>query len=484
MTDVVFYIILLSYGFCLGILALYAALQLYLSQRALKYSHPKLPQIGADHWPSVTVQLPVYNEKYVVERLLISVFALDYPRDQLEIQILDDSTDETSLIIERICKENGRDGIAVKHLRRHERLGFKAGALAWGLERATGAFIAIFDADFCPPPEFLRETIPYFKDAEVALVQTRWGHSNPDDNLLTQLQAFGLDAHFGVEQRGRFAAGVYFNFNGTAGIWRKTAIAAAGGWQADTLTEDLDLSYRAQKLGWKFVYVHSVIAPAELPADIWAIAGQQFRWTKGAAQNARKHLPALLSTGHLPFTLRLHSLVHLGNSTVFVIMFLSVLLSVALFLHVVQKPASILWLQMGWIFMPTLGMLGVAYYRGQVRSDSKFLLRYLMFLSFYMGLSLRIAKAVAEGYILKGGYFNRTPKGRVERNTYRKAHLVGIFMWPEALFSLIFMLLSVWSIYTALWGFTPLFLMLSIGFGTVSGYSLKRFKPLGAQERY
>ncbi|HSF04154.1 MAG TPA: glycosyltransferase [Methylomirabilota bacterium] len=242
-------------------------------------------------WPSVTVQLPIYNERYVAHRLLSAVGALDYPPDRLEIQILDDSTDDTAAIVADTARALTARGLTIVHIHRRERTGFKAGALAAGLKEARGEFIAIFDADFVPPSEFLRMTVPHFVDGRVAVVQTRWGHLNRDFSLLTIAQALGIDGHFGVEQAARCASNLFLNFNGTAGVWRRAAIEDAGGWTHDTLTEDLDLSYRAQLRGWRIAYRPELVCPAELPVLVTGFKSQQRRWAKGSIQTALKLLP-------------------------------------------------------------------------------------------------------------------------------------------------------------------------------------------------
>jgi cellulose synthase/poly-beta-1,6-N-acetylglucosamine synthase-like glycosyltransferase len=284
------------------------------------------PPAPPPDWPAVTVQLPVYNERYVVRRLLEAVVALDYPRDRLEIQVLDDSTDDTTAIVMEAVAAVRARGLSVLHLHRREREGFKAGALAAGLKEARGEFIAIFDADFVPPPSFLLAAIPHFADPRVGVVQARWGHLNRDFSLLTLAQALGIDGHFGVEQPARCWSGLYLNFNGTAGVWRRATIEDAGGWTHDTLTEDLDLSYRAQLRGWCIAYRPELVCPAELPALITGFKSQQRRWAKGSMQTARKLLPAILRSPGSAWV-KYQAAVHLTYYAIHPLMLLVVLLS-------------------------------------------------------------------------------------------------------------------------------------------------------------
>src|SRR5207253_21949 len=261
-------------------------------------------------WPPVTVQLPLYNERYVARRLLQAAANLDYPSDKLEIQVLDDSTDDTKGIVAEMVQRLQALGVDIVHMLRVERTGFKAGALAAGLEKARGEFVAIFDADFVPPSDFLRRTIPYFAESRVGVVQTRWGHLNQDFSLLTRAQSLGIDGHFGVEQTARCGGHLLLNFNGTAGIWRRSAIEDAGGWAHDTLTEDLDLSYRAQLRQWQILYVPEIVCPAELPVVISGFKSQQRRWAKGSIQTAVKLLPLVLSS-ELSLWTKYQAFVHL-----------------------------------------------------------------------------------------------------------------------------------------------------------------------------
>ncbi len=333
--------ILILYGLLMAILSIYslhAYLMVYL-YRKYRGSHDR-PRRRLRYWPRVTIQLPIYNEKYVVERLIEAAGNLDYPRDRLHIQVLDDSTDETTALAAKAVQRLRLRGLDIVLLHRRQRTGFKAGALREGLKKAKGQYLAIFDADFLPPPDFLKKMLPYFSSRDIGLVQARWGHLNGDSCLLTRGQALGLDAHFVIEHEARNAHGIFINFNGTAGIWRKQAILDAGNWQDDTLTEDMDLSYRAQLAGWRFVYVNEVVCPAELPADINGYKAQQYRWAKGAIQTAKKLLPRIWKTPQLPWLVKWEATVHLTNHLVFPIMLLAAMLSLPMMVIKITHSAS------------------------------------------------------------------------------------------------------------------------------------------------
>lgn len=366
-------------------------------------------------WPSVTVQLPVYNEKYVIERLLESVSKFDYPKEKLEIQLLDDSTDDSYEIAQAKVAELKKRGLDVKHIHRVDRAGYKAGALAEALPKVKGEFVAIFDADFLPEADFIKRLILNFQDEKVGMVQTRWAHINRNFSLLTDLQAFGLDAHFSVEQGGRNAGNHFINFNGTAGIWRKSCIEDAGGWSADTLTEDLDLSYRAQLKGWKFLFKEEVESPAELPAEMNALKNQQYRWNKGAAECMRKNLPKVLRAKELPFSTKLNAVFHLMNSSIFICVILLTLLSVPLLWIKFEHPELSLLFNLAAIFLVALPILALFYWTSEQKRQKKgafwsFLIKFPTFLSISMGLALHNAIAVAEGYLGRKTPFVRTPK--------------------------------------------------------------------------
>ena len=315
-------VIIFVYSLALILIFMYALAQLnllfnYLSAQKNTTDSPKFDLSKTSEVPYVTIQLPVYNELYVMQRLLDNIVKLNYPNDKLEIQVLDDSTDESVESTSKHIESLKKKGFDIQHIKRKNRIGFKAGALKEGLKFAKGEFIAIFDADFLPNSDWLKRTIPFFKDAKIGVVQTRWAHINRDYSILTKVQAFALDAHFTLEQVGRNSKGHFINFNGTAGIWRKDCIIDAGNWEGDTLTEDLDLSYRAQLKDWKFKYLENVETPSELPVVISAARSQQFRWNKGGAENFRKMILRVFKNKTLPFKTKIHGMLHLLNSTMF-----------------------------------------------------------------------------------------------------------------------------------------------------------------------
>ncbi len=368
-------------------------------------------------WPKVTIQLPIYNERYVVERLVEAVSQFDYPRELLDVQVLDDSTDETQEIA-RNCVERFRAlGLNISYLHRNHREGFKAGALAEGLRSAQGEFIAIFDADFLPSPDFLRRTIPGFQDPGIAMVQTRWTYLNRGYSLLTEVEAILLDGHFVIEHGARSRSGVFFNFNGTAGVWRRSAIEDAGGWQHDTLTEDTDLSYRAQLCGWRFLYLQQVECASELPVEMNAFKAQQARWAKGLMQTAKKILPRLLRAG-VPGSVKAEAFFHLTANISYPLMIVfSTMLLPAMIVRFYQG-----WLQMLVIdlplFLASTCSISSFYLAAQRSVRPKTWWRTFLFLPFVMaigiGISVRNAKAVLEAIFGVQSEFARTPKFRIE----------------------------------------------------------------------
>lgn len=374
-----------------------------------------------DSFPNVTIQLPIYNEKYVVQRLLKSILRMDYPKEKMEIQILDDSDDETIVIAANLAKQYRQEGYDIKHLRRGSRKEFKAGALQYGLVRAKGEYTAIFDADFVPPPDFLKKLLPEFALTEVAGVQARWGHLNPDESLLTKSQAISLDNHFVIEQQLRTQANCFINFNGTCGIWRKSAILDAGGWQGDTLAEDLDLSYRVQLRGWKIKYRVDYIVPGELPQTVDSFRIQQNRWAKGTCQVACKLLPEVLKSNLKPVA-KYEAFVHLTCHINFLVMLLLAIFSLPIVYLKVEKIVPDAYYIFASFF--TIGAFGypLLYYISQRESysDYKQKIPYIIgVIAYSMGLSVSNAKAVIDVLLKKKNNFTRTPKSGGAKQTYR-----------------------------------------------------------------
>ena len=463
---------------------LYSLVQLSLLIKYRRNRHVAASPDIEVKWPAVLVQLPVYNEQYVVERLIDSACALDYPRELLEIQVLDDSDDNSfELAAARVAHWKSL-GFKITHVKRPHRTGFKAGALQYGLEHNDARFVAIFDADFIPPTDFLLRTIPRFADEKVGMVQTRWAHLNRNYSLLTMVQAFALDAHFTIEQTGRNLGSHFINFNGTAGIWRKTCIEDAGGWSADTLTEDLDLSYRAQLKGWKFNFLEDSVSPAELPAEMNALKNQQYRWNKGAAECAVKHLFTVLSRKKLPFSTRVHAFFHLLNSSIFIWIVICALFSLPLIFIKDQNPEYENLFHIGGLLLFSFFILAWYYYSAFRKADPSrgrmaFFWLYPAFLSMSMGMSLHNARAAILGYAGKRTPFIRTPKWNIVGKTGQwtdKQYLsrkIPVITWFEGLFFLYFLVALVYGVLLGEWGFIPLHAMLAFGFAAVFFYSVK-----------
>src|SRR5438093_5416971 len=406
-----------AYFFVLIVLAVYGWHRYYLVYLYMR-NRAKEPQPGPqlDPLPVVTVQLPLYNEMYVADRLIEAVCRIDYPRDRFEIQVLDDSVDETRGIAEQAVRRFAAQGIDIKYYHRTNRVGFKAGALEAGLKVARGEFIAIFDADFIPTPDFLTRLMPHFIDPGVGMVQARWGHLNQDYSLLTKIQAILLDGHFVLEHGGRNRGGRFFNFNGTAGVWRRQAIDDAGGWQHDTLTEDLDLSYRAQLRGWRFVFLPGVIAPAEVPVEMNAFKAQQHRWAKGSIQTCLKLLPRILRS-NLPLGIKIEAFFHLTANFNYPLM---CILSMLMF------PSMVIRYNMGWyemllidvplFFAATFSFCNFyVVCQREIHRDWVARIKYVPFLmSVGIGLSINNTRAVFEAIFNKHSDFARTPKYRIE----------------------------------------------------------------------
>ena len=438
--------------------------------------------LSLTEFPKVTVQLPVYNEMYVVRRLIEASCAIKYPADRLEIQVLDDSTDETVELVGKIVDEMKERGHNIHHVRRSSRTGFKAGALKAGLEHATGEFIAIFDADFVPREEFLLKTIPYFlRDAKIGMVQTRWEHLNGEYSLLTRTQAMALDGHFVIEQTVRNKAGFFINFNGTGGVWRKSCIEDAGNWHSDTLTEDLDLSYRAQLRGWKFKFLKNVTSPAELPSEINALKTQQFRWTKGAIETARKMLPAVWKSD-LPFKIKWHSTFHLTNNIVFPFILIAGILNIPLmFIKHAGGYEAYFELMSVFVFAFISSFLFYMYSQKDVYPDwRRRLFLFPLFMAGSMGFAVNNSKAVIEGLFKRKSDFVRTPKYSIKEKNDSwsdKKYVPVTFSWTvmvEIALALYCLFGVVSSIYYLEIAAVPFQLLFFMGFGFVSYLSIQQ----------
>ncbi len=436
--------------------------------------------------PTVTVQLPVYNERFVINRLIDACAALNYPRELLDIQVLDDSTDDTAVIAEARVSYWKERGVRILHIRRSDRSGYKAGALQQGLQFSNAQFIAVFDADFVPPPNFLLSVIPEFDQNEIGMVQARWGHLNADESLLTRIQSFGLDTHFAIEQRVRNLTGCFINFNGTAGVWRRACIDGAGGWSADTLAEDLDLSYRAQLGGWKFKFLSQTVAPAELPSEMNSFRAQQFRWTKGTTQTALKMLVPLWKS-KFPLSVKLEGTVHLTAHLVFP-MILLLALSHAPLLYVKSRtglPNDL------FFALLSIGFLGfVGFFLAQLLAQRELypdwrrrMILFPAFMAGSMGLAVSNTRAIFQALRGQKSAFVRTPKlsnelrnsdGGAENaastNSYLNQSLPWI-VWVE--FGIFVYTLAglLWLIASKQWIAIPFQALLVAGFGLVIGYS-------------
>jgi cellulose synthase/poly-beta-1,6-N-acetylglucosamine synthase-like glycosyltransferase len=429
--------------------------------------------------PRVTIQLPIFNEMYVVERLVEAVCRIDYPRELLEIQVLDDSTDETCAIA-RACVERQRQkGHDIVYVHRTNRQGFKAGALENGLLTAKGEFIAVFDADFVPGPDFLHRTVPFFADSQVGMVQVRWGHLNRDFSILTQAQSIFLDGHFIIEHTARNRSGCFFNFNGTAGIWRRVTISDAGGWQHDTLTEDLDLSYRAQVKGWQFIFLPDVVSPAEVPVDMNAFKSQQHRWAKGSIQTARKLLPMILKSD-LPFAVKREAFFHLTNNVAYLLMVvLSALMPLSMVVRFQHGLYGTLFLDLPFFISATASVC-VFYVAAQRERGAKGWERfkYLPFLmSLGIGLAINNARAVLEALLGQQSGFTRTPKTGAEGKkvaVIKKSYRGDKTLMPilELTFALYFSGALWFAIEKHIYSSVPFILLFQLGFLYVGVSSL------------
>jgi cellulose synthase/poly-beta-1,6-N-acetylglucosamine synthase-like glycosyltransferase len=463
---------LATYFFVLVILAVYGWHRYYLVYLYMKNKdRPPVPAGTLDALPVVTIQLPIYNELYVADRLIDAVCEIDYPRELLEIQVLDDSTDETTSVAERAVRRNAARGVDITYIHRSDRTGYKAGALEAGLAVAKGEFVAIFDADFIPTTDFLQRTIQFFSDPKVGLVQARWGHINQEYSLLTKIQSILLDGHFVLEHGGRNRAGLFFNFNGTAGIWRRSTIADAGGWEHDTLTEDLDLSYRAQLKGWNFVFLQDLVAPAEVPVEMNSFKSQQHRWAKGSIQTCRKLLPRILRS-NLPLHVKAEAFFHLSANFNYPLMCV---------LSVLMAPSMVIRYNMGWyemllidvpLFLAATASVANFYMVCQRELHTDWITRakYLPFLmSIGIGLAVNNTRAVFEAMFNKESEFARTPKYRIEAQAdewigkkYRQSFIVQPMI--ELALGLYFTATVFYALANGIYGTLPFLILFQIGF--------------------
>ncbi|MDA1184941.1 MAG: glycosyltransferase family 2 protein [Acidobacteria bacterium] len=463
---------LAAYFFVLVILAVYGWHRYYLVYLYMKHKdRPPTPMGTFKTLPRVTVQLPIYNEMYVAERLIDAVCKLDYPRELLEIQVLDDSVDETTAVARRAVRAHAAAGINITCLHRTDRTGYKAGALEAGLRTAEGEFVAVFDADFIPTPDFLLRSVQFFTDPTVAMVQARWGHINQDYSLLTKIQSILLDGHFVLEHGSRSRAGLFFNFNGTAGIWRRSAIVDAGGWQHDTLTEDLDLSYRAQLRGWRFVFLQDLVAPAEVPVEMNAFKSQQHRWAKGSVQTCRKLLPRILRS-KLPLGVRAEACFHLTANFNYLLMCV---------LSVLMAPSMVIRYNMGWyemllidvpLFFAATASVANFYMvcQRELHADWTTRLKYLPFLmSIGIGLTINNTRAVLEALFNQQSEFARTPKYGIERQAdewigkrYRQSDVIQPMI--ELALGLYFTATVFYALANGIYATVPFLVLFQIGF--------------------
>ncbi len=446
---------------------------LYLRRKNLPNQHQNVESSGSE-WPRVTVQLPSFNERYTIERLINAVAKFDYPRDRLQVQVLDDSTDDTSELVRRLVNKSSAAGLDIVLINRVDRSGFKAGALAEGLKSASGDLIAIFDADFIPSPDWLKKTVPQFNDPRLGCLQTRWGHLNDKFNSFTLAQSLGIDGHFVVEQTARSRNGLFMSFNGTAGIWRKTCIADAGGWQSDTLTEDLDLSYRAQLRGWQIDYLPDIVVPGELPVQVEAFKRQQFRWAKGSFQTLKKIVPALLKSD-FPWYKKILGILHMSGYFVHPLMLMVVLLMLPVGIFSPQVFKWMPWTMFAAFGPPLLYLTSKTEHLPRL-VDRFRLLPILTLIGF--GLSLNNTFAAVEGLLGKtGGSFVRTPKFNLtdKRGDWAGslyAQSISRLVWLEWAIGLYAVLTCVVLGISLGWQSIPWIMVYTIGYFYVAGLNL------------
>jgi cellulose synthase/poly-beta-1,6-N-acetylglucosamine synthase-like glycosyltransferase len=492
LTELLFVPIVLAYLAILCALFVYGMNFIYLTFVALRTGDRQPAKTIPDTWPIVTVQLPIYNEYYVAGRLIDAAAQLDYPADRLEIQVLDDSTDDTSTVVAHLVAKWRDQGVDIHHVRREGREGYKAGALRHGLESARGEFVAIFDADFVPRPDFLREAVPAMvADSQLAFVQTRWGHVNREFSLLTRLQAVAIDGHFGIEQAGRWARGYCFNFNGTAGVWRRRALLDVGGWQDDTLTEDLDVSYRAFMAGWRAGYLREVEAPAELPVSMSAYRRQQHRWARGSFECAVKHLPPLWRS-ELPFARKVSATLHLTGYFIHLLLLVLSLLYPVILLVAEPHPELFALLGVLGIFNLTTLAPTLMFTVGQRQVGRRWLLQLptVMVLS-VLGCGMMVNTARAGYQTVRGGpaAFERTPKFgvRSRRDDWRRLrYQLGLdwIVYVELGFAAMNATTSVLAFANGLWVIGIYAAIFALGLGTVAGASIRQTVTTARAQRH
>jgi cellulose synthase/poly-beta-1,6-N-acetylglucosamine synthase-like glycosyltransferase len=488
MLELIGYVLVFFYLVCLLYIAVFCMMQLHYLFKYLTVSDPNKGITKMDletEMPFVTIQLPIFNEKYVVERLIDNICMLHYPKDRFEVHILDDSTDETINLTKNKVAEYATKGFHIQCFRRENRKGYKAGALKEAMSIARGDFIAIFDADFLPKPDFLENILPYFSTPDVGVVQTRWEHINQQASLLTEMQAMQLNVHFTIEQKARYKSGYFLQFNGTAGMWRKSCITDAGGWEADTLTEDLDLSYRAQMKGWKIIYLEDVTAPAELPSEINGLKSQQYRWMKGGAETARKLLPKIWSEP-LPMAIKIQATVHLLASSIFIFVFLVGVFSVPMLMVLSQLSID---LSKASIFLASLMSIILVYFVANVgvawpkQNALWMLVKFILIFPVFMALSMAIAfhnsVAVIQGFLGKSSPFVRTPKygatnlnPQIVQKKYFSSEISKMALC-EGILALYFLIAILWAVHYESYAFIAMHVMLFAGYLMLFVYSLK-----------
>lgn len=483
-------IFLAVYFVVLALLAFYGAHRYHMAWLYFKHRKdaPVLPPQPADgEVPHVTIQLPVFNERYVVERLIDTVCAIRYPREKLEIQVLDDSTDDTVDISRAAVARWAAQGVDITLLTRTDRTGYKAGALEAGMHVAKGDFIAIFDADFIPTEDFLERTVPYFADAKTGMVQARWDHINRRYSMLTQAQSILLDGHFIIEHTARNRSGRYFNFNGTAGIWRKRCIEDAGGWHHETLTEDLDLSYRAQLKGWQFVFLKDLLQPAEIPVEMNAFKAQQHRWAKGSIQVARKMLPTILRSD-APSKVKREAFIHLTNNVAYVLMvIMSIMLPFALQIRIDHGWYETMIIDLPFFMGATVSVCSF-YLLCQIESGERPWYKSVLYLPVVLALGIGLAvnntKATLEAMLGHESPFVRTPKlaagaesvVRPKRRKYRGGKT--ILPWIELALGLVYTYTVIMCIQQGIWLALPFMIIFQCGFLYTSLMSLLQWSTL------